>query len=53
MSSHIGTIVVGGFLPRKEAAAEELGGQHSPSATEPNVPFEQGKPQCMPILLTR
>jgi hypothetical protein len=53
MSSHVGTIVVGHFLPENEAAVEELGGQHSSSTTDPNFPFEQGKPRCMPILLTR
>jgi hypothetical protein len=50
MSLHVGTVVVGGFLSGKEAAAEELGGQHSSSVTDPNSPFEQGKPQCMSIL---
>jgi hypothetical protein len=53
MSSHVGTIVVGGFLPEKEAVAEELGGQHSSSTADPNFLFEQGKPRCMPNLLTR
>jgi hypothetical protein len=53
MSSHAGTVVVGGFLPKKEAAVvEELGGQHKSSAADPNLTFEQGKPLCMPILLT-
>jgi hypothetical protein len=27
MSSHVGTVIVGGFSPEKEAAAKELGGQ--------------------------
>jgi hypothetical protein len=53
MSSHAGTVVVGGFLPKKEAAiVEELGRQHKSSATDPNLMFEQGKPLCMAILLT-
>jgi hypothetical protein len=52
MSSHLGTVIVGGFLPRKEATVEELGGQHSSSTVDPNFPFDQGKPECMPILLT-
>jgi hypothetical protein len=58
MSLHVGTVVVRGFLPekeattkelggqhfppRKEAVVEELGGQHSSSAADPNFPFEQG-----------
>jgi hypothetical protein len=44
MSSHVGTVVVGGFLPEKVAAAEDLGGQHLSSTADPNFPFEQGKP---------
>jgi hypothetical protein len=40
MSTHVETIVIGGFPPEKEAAGEELGGQHSSSATDPNFPFE-------------
>jgi hypothetical protein len=52
MSSHVGTIVVGGFPSEKEAAVEEVGGQHSSSVADPNFPFEQGKPWCMPIILT-
>jgi hypothetical protein len=27
MTSHVGTIVIGGFPPEKQATAEELGGQ--------------------------
>jgi hypothetical protein len=50
MSSHVGTVVVGGYPPKKEATEEELGGQHSPRIADPNFPFEQGKPQCMPIV---
>jgi hypothetical protein len=53
MSSHVGTIVVGGFPPMKKANAEEIGRQHSSSTTDPNFPFEQGKPHCMLNLLTR
>jgi hypothetical protein len=53
MSSHVGVIVIGGFLPEKEADAEELEGQHSSSVVNPNFPFEQGKPRCMSNLLTR
>jgi hypothetical protein len=52
MSSHVGTVTVGGFPLEKEAVAEELGGQHSSSAADPNFPFEQGKPRCTPNLLT-
>jgi hypothetical protein len=53
MSSHVGTTIVGGFWTEKEAIAEELGGQHSSSAGDPNISFEQGKPRCIPNLLTR
>jgi hypothetical protein len=53
MPSHVGTVVVGGFLLENEATTEELGGQHSSSAMGPNFVFEQGKPQCFPILLIR
>jgi hypothetical protein len=47
MSSHVGTVIVGGFPPEKEIAAEELGGQHLSSTTDPNFSFEHGKPWCM------
>jgi hypothetical protein len=50
MSSHVGTIIIGGFPPEKEAAVEEVGAQHSSSVADPNFRFEQGKPRCMPIL---
>jgi hypothetical protein len=50
MSSHVGTVTVGGFPPEKEATAEERGGQHSSNATYPNFPFEQDKSWCMLIL---
>jgi hypothetical protein len=50
MSSHIGIIVIRGFLPKKEAAAEELGG-HSSSAADPNILLEQVMPRCMPTYL--
>jgi hypothetical protein len=50
MSLYAGTLVVRGFPPEKEAAANELGGQHLSSIMDPNFPFEQGKPQCMLIL---
>jgi hypothetical protein len=53
MSSHVGTVIIGGFLLEKEAAAEKLGEQLSSSVADPNFPFEQGKPRCMSILLTR
>jgi hypothetical protein len=53
MSSHVGTIVILGFPPKKRAAIKELGDQHSSSATDPNFPFEQGRPRCMLNLLTR
>jgi hypothetical protein len=54
LSSHVGTVVIGGLPSEKEAAvAEELGGQHSSNAVDPNIPFKQGKPRCMPNLLTR
>jgi hypothetical protein len=52
MSSHVGTVVIGGILLKKEVAAEELEGQHSSSTVDPNIFFEQGRPWCMPILLT-
>jgi hypothetical protein len=52
MTSHVGTVIVGGFSPEKEAAAVELGGQHSSIAIDPNFSFEEGKPQCMPIIFT-
>jgi hypothetical protein len=48
MSSHVGTIIVGDFSP-----TGELGGHHSSSAEDPNFQIEQGKPRCMPNLLTR
>jgi hypothetical protein len=32
------------FSTEKEAATKELGGQHSSSATDPNISFKQGKP---------
>jgi hypothetical protein len=53
MSSHVRIVIVGGFPPEKEAAAKELGGQHSSSTADPNILFEQGKPQCMLILVFR
>jgi hypothetical protein len=53
MSSHVGSVVVGGFLPEKEAEIEELGGKHSSSIVDPKFLFEQGNPRCMSILLTR
>jgi hypothetical protein len=49
MSSHVGTGVLGGFPPEKEAIAEELGGQPASSVVDPNSPFQQGNPWCMPI----
>jgi hypothetical protein len=52
MSSHVGTVIVGSFLPKKEAGAEKLGGQTARSVTDPNISFEQGKPRCMSVLLT-
>jgi hypothetical protein len=52
MSSHVGTVVIGGFSPKKEAAAGEFVGQHSSSAADPNFPFKQGKTRCMLNLLT-
>jgi hypothetical protein len=53
MSSHVGTVGVGGFPLKKEATAKKLGGQHSSSTADPNFLFEQDKPWCMPNLLTR
>jgi hypothetical protein len=50
MSSHVGTIIIGGFPPEKEVVAEELQGQYLSSITYSNFPFEQGKLWCMPIL---
>jgi hypothetical protein len=44
MSSQVGTVIVGGFLPKKEAVAEELEGQPASSTVDPNFPLEQGKP---------
>jgi hypothetical protein len=44
MSSHLGTVVVRGFSQEKVAIPEELGGQHSSSTVDTNLPFEQGKP---------
>jgi hypothetical protein len=53
MSSHVGTIVVGGFPPKTEAiVGEGLGGQHSSTVVDPNFPFMQGKPRCVSIILT-
>jgi hypothetical protein len=53
-SSHVGIIVIGGFPPEKEVVvAEDLQGQHSSSAADPNLCFEQGKPRFMPNLLTQ
>jgi hypothetical protein len=52
MPSHVGTVVVGGFSPEKEAVAEKLGGQCSSNASDPNFSFEKGKPRSMSILLT-
>jgi hypothetical protein len=52
MSSQVGTVVVRDFPPQKEAIAEELGRQHSSCVVDSNFPFEQGKPRCMPNLLT-
>jgi hypothetical protein len=49
--SDVGTVVVGGFLPEKEATAVEPGEQHSSSDVFPNFPFEQGKHRRMSILL--
>jgi hypothetical protein len=40
LSLHVGTVIIWGFLPKKEAAiTEELGGQHSSSVADPNFPF--------------
>jgi hypothetical protein len=50
MSSHVGTVTVGGFPPNKEAVAEDLGGQPASSAANSNFSFEQGKPRCLSIL---
>jgi hypothetical protein len=50
MPSHVGTVIVVGFPQEKEAIVEDLGGQHVSSATDPNFPFKQAKPMCMPIL---
>jgi hypothetical protein len=52
MSLQVGTFIIGGFLPEKEAVAKELGEQHSSSVADPNFPYEEGKPRCMPNLLT-
>jgi hypothetical protein len=32
------------FLPKKEAIAEEIGGQPTSNDADPNFPFEQGNP---------
>jgi hypothetical protein len=53
MPSHVGTVVVGGLLSEKEVVAEEFGGQPASSTMIPNFLFEQGKPRCLPNLLTR
>jgi hypothetical protein len=50
MSSHVGTVIFGGFPPEKEVISEKLEGQHSSSIMYSNLSFEQGKPCCMPIL---
>jgi hypothetical protein len=52
MSLNVGTIIVGGFSPEKEAVLEELGGQPASSAADPYLFFEQGKPLCMRSYLT-
>jgi hypothetical protein len=44
MSSHVGSVTVGGFSQEKEAIPEDLGGQHMSSTTDSNISFEQGKP---------
>jgi hypothetical protein len=50
MSSHVGTVVIGGFSAEKEAIAKYLGAQPTISIADPNLFLEQGKPPCMPIL---
>jgi hypothetical protein len=50
MSSHVGTVIIGGFPPEKEAIAKELRGQPVSSVVDPNISFEQGKPWCIPVL---
>jgi hypothetical protein len=44
MTSHVGPIVVGGFLQEKEVGLEELGGQQASSTVETNFSIKQGKP---------
>jgi hypothetical protein len=44
MSSLVGTVVIGGFPPDKEAVVEVLAGQHSSSAIDPNFSFEHANP---------
>jgi hypothetical protein len=43
MSSHVGTITIGGFPPEKEVIAEELGGQPRQALQILTFSFEQGK----------
>jgi hypothetical protein len=43
MLPQVGTVVVEGFPPKKEADAEKLRGQYSSSVVDPNFSFEQGK----------
>jgi hypothetical protein len=47
MSSHVGTIVVGGFLHKKEVITKELGGQPASGATDPNILPEEICIECL------
>jgi hypothetical protein len=47
MSSHAGPVAIAIFPQEKEFEPEELGGQQTSSVVETNLPFEQGKPQCI------
>jgi hypothetical protein len=47
MSSHVGTVLVGGFSFEKEATVEELGGQPHEASQFLTLLFLQGKPRCI------
>jgi hypothetical protein len=47
MSSHVETVVIGGFSSEKEADAKDLGGQPHEAPWFLTLLFVQGKPRCI------
>jgi hypothetical protein len=44
MSSHVGTVIIGGFLPEKEAITEEHGGQPHEASQILTFPLSKASP---------